>query len=1008
MTKMGATPTSLVVAVAVLLLSLASLSSAQTTYYVSVAGHSSNDGLSPYTPLLTIQEGVDIAVPGDTVVVLPGTYTDAGNCGVVVDKTITLAGTGDPSSTVIDCEESGRVLNVIGPNDNLFGFTVQPIFNGLTFTNGLAANDESHGGAAYVGGARPTFVACVFSNSEAAVGGAVFVDVYSVAVFFNSKFTNNVAITSGAAVFSQALATIFNGTLITRSSGGSHAVIISASATSTYAFYDTTFSDSTTGAIGINSGEGYLEKVLIENISNAPSAAAIMVPSGPQQINITDTVINNVEATGSWIVSVECGFLIDNLTVQNCLCQTATINLQHGASKSLDQSVFANSVVRRNEAKLTSGGMFVTGISPGGFLVDNVLFEDNKATFFGGAVDVTIPAGGANDVVFRDVTFRSNSVAARGGAVAMENSRGDFINCVFEDNHCDSLGGAILMLNLDSRAAETVNIFGCTFKGNDATLGGAIFNDRMILNVDADTVFESNTARYGGGIFIQDNTTAYSVSDKTLFSKNEATLAGGAMFFRGITHPLLPDIDDCNCKKNKAGYGDDYATDPVDMTVDVSPKTKQLKNIDNAHTKIKADVRLLDDYKQKVAGQDIVFFADVSDDAYLVDADSISNGDPLESIQTKDGEVEFHFAVAGTLGDKYDIAFTTAEYSNLEVIAFSSSINECEDDEYEDFYPPGVPQYTTCNDVSFQDQTSGMVIVAWIFGVLAGIGLLVALISYPVMIIFRDRKVISYASPIFLHIILFGVCLGYAAVFPWIVEPSDVSCAFRPILILLAFGIALTPLIMKNWRIYRLESNKTMATVKIPNWQLLIAVGVVVCGEVVIIVLWMAWSRPYQSWHYDDDTDDTRLKNCESDHTTTMLIIAAVYNGLIVIVALFLAFKTRGVVEGFNESRWIAVIVYAIAFAVVLIFPLTILSDDPTLINVLVVAGVWACTTIVYLCLFGNRFFTLFLRGDQKDGWGGTDTWKSTRAMSMDTMMHVNEGPSSPRRNENVSRSVPM
>ena len=44
------------------------------TIYVSTTGSNSNNGLSPQTPLQTIQQAVDIVRPGGTIEIMGGTY----------------------------------------------------------------------------------------------------------------------------------------------------------------------------------------------------------------------------------------------------------------------------------------------------------------------------------------------------------------------------------------------------------------------------------------------------------------------------------------------------------------------------------------------------------------------------------------------------------------------------------------------------------------------------------------------------------------------------------------------------------------------------------------------------------------------------------------------------------------------------------------------------------------------------------------------------------------------
>ena len=68
----------------------------------------------------TIQEAINNAVDGDSIFVKAGTYYEH----VVVNKTLSLFGE-DVSTTIIDGNETGRVIDVVSDNVNITGFTVQ-------------------------------------------------------------------------------------------------------------------------------------------------------------------------------------------------------------------------------------------------------------------------------------------------------------------------------------------------------------------------------------------------------------------------------------------------------------------------------------------------------------------------------------------------------------------------------------------------------------------------------------------------------------------------------------------------------------------------------------------------------------------------------------------------------------------------------------------------------------------------------------------------------------------
>jgi len=142
---------------------------------------------------VTIQEGIDAAVPGDTVLVAVGTYGGPSNRDLDFGgKAIVLLSESGAEATVIDCEGAGRAF--------MFnhGETLDTIVRGFTITNGMA----EHGGAVWCSNAMPDFVECRFLDNTADFGGAVYAGLGASIYLEYCAFTGNLAHDYGGAVYS--------------------------------------------------------------------------------------------------------------------------------------------------------------------------------------------------------------------------------------------------------------------------------------------------------------------------------------------------------------------------------------------------------------------------------------------------------------------------------------------------------------------------------------------------------------------------------------------------------------------------------------------------------------------------------------------------------------------------------------------------------------------------------------------------------------------------------------
>jgi hypothetical protein len=110
----------------------------------------------------SIQAAIDVAAPGDVVLVADGTYE--GN--LVVQESITIRSENGWEKTKIDCANQGRGVIFSGPS------TSGAMLRGFTITGGNAATG-SGGAILCEGNASPTISECVLSANLATSGGAI-------------------------------------------------------------------------------------------------------------------------------------------------------------------------------------------------------------------------------------------------------------------------------------------------------------------------------------------------------------------------------------------------------------------------------------------------------------------------------------------------------------------------------------------------------------------------------------------------------------------------------------------------------------------------------------------------------------------------------------------------------------------------------------------------------------------------------------------------------------------
>ena len=139
----------------------------------------------------TIQDAIDAAVAGDTVLVAPGTYVEN------IDfkgKGITVKGDQGAGVTIIDGNQAGSVVTCKSGEDE------KSVLEGFTITNGsgtLVYLGYYFGGGMYNEHSNPTVTNCIFTGNSAEFGGGMLNMEHGNAKVMNCTFTGNSAWAGG-------------------------------------------------------------------------------------------------------------------------------------------------------------------------------------------------------------------------------------------------------------------------------------------------------------------------------------------------------------------------------------------------------------------------------------------------------------------------------------------------------------------------------------------------------------------------------------------------------------------------------------------------------------------------------------------------------------------------------------------------------------------------------------------------------------------------------------------
>jgi predicted outer membrane repeat protein len=222
-----------------------------------------------------LQDAVQSASTGDTVVVAPGTYRlFFDNLQVDIEQ-IVIKSTAGAAETIITGRGSGPVITIAQQS--------RAVIQGFTITRETDSDlIHSLGGAIYCSaGSAPVIRNNIIMNNRAVFGAGIYCDTQSTPDIRNNVFSGNRAETSGGAIFTEHSRAVINGNLFEHNSAGSSGGALACNRDSSRIYGNIFWQNSADygGAISCDRAAGWIyNNTLVAN--SARRGAGIMVDRG--------------------------------------------------------------------------------------------------------------------------------------------------------------------------------------------------------------------------------------------------------------------------------------------------------------------------------------------------------------------------------------------------------------------------------------------------------------------------------------------------------------------------------------------------------------------------------------------------------------------------------------------------------------------------------------------------------------------------------------------------------